>query len=134
MCQESVDARTEESFMIGLTKAYLIKNKDLLISYAINEILTSNKKYRFSLKEEKENFYNSVDNDFNLIITYCDELDDDIYENRIILNSIDYRIYRDFYNILSHYIESIKQEFEDEWMSENLIEAFSYLEEQHSKD
>jgi len=129
MCRESIDARTEELLMLRRTKEYLIDNKSSLILYGTKMISNSDKRYRHALIEQLTDFKNSVDNDFNLIIEYCDELDDDIYEdNRILLDNFD-RIYCDFYKYLSSFV---KNEKIDEWIIDNLTDAFNFLANEHS--
>jgi len=129
MCRESIDARTEELLMLRKTKEYLIDNKSSLIDYGINMISNSDKRYRYALIEQLTDFKNSINNDFDLIIEYCDELDDDIYEDsRILLDNFD-RIYCDFYTYLSSFI---KNEEIDEWIIDNLTDAFGFLAKEHS--
>ena len=126
---DRIRQRLDELVMLRRTKEYLIDNKSSLIDYGINMISNSDKRYRYALIEQLTDFKNSINNDFDLIIEYCDELDDDIYEDsRILLDNFD-RIYCDFYTYLSSFI---KNEEIDEWIIDNLTDAFGFLAKEHS--
>ena len=131
MCQESIDNRTEELLILKLTKKYLLDNKKHLISYGIEKIKSSDKRYRYSLVELEKEFKDSIINDFDLIISYCDELDNEAYEDsRITLDNFD-RIYCDLYNYLTSYV---KNENIDEWIIDNLTDAFTFLANEHCRN
>ena len=134
MCQESIDNRNDELQILLLTKKYLLENRNSLLAYGISQILDSKNKYKYLLREQLADFENSINNDFDLIIDYCDTLDDDTYEdNRIILDRFN-RIYCDFYTSLSQYIKDEYNKHNiDEWLMDNLTDAFEYLAELHCK-
>jgi len=132
----AIDTDTVDTFrqisdaivMLRLTKDYFIANENILIDYGINMILNSADIYTKSLNNKIKNFKNVIKNDFNLMILYCDELNDNIFENRIILDNIDSRIYCDFYNYLVVYI---KNENLHQRVIENLTDIFDFFASKH---
>jgi len=134
MCQESLDNRNDELEMLFPTKEYLLEKRHFLLTYGISNIENSSKKYKYLLQKQQSDFKDSINNDFDLIIEYCDTLDDDTYEdNRIILDGFN-RIYCDFYTYLSQYIkDEYNKDNIDEWLMDNLTDAFEYLAEFHCK-
>lgn len=127
MCIKDIESRLSDFTILERTKKYLNqKNINNLINVGIQDILTSQKIYRFDVEDNKKDFRDSLLIDFEIMIEYCSELDEDkdYLAGRETIPAFN-RAYCHFYKYLSKYI--VHEDIEPLEVRDNLEEMFIFF-------
>jgi len=111
MSDELKDKLNDQFTLLNLMKVYLIDEKTMLINNGIERIFDGGKIFRHELKNQESEFRASIENDFNLMINYCENLDIKPIKKRKIIQGFE-RIYNEFYSNLYLYINHEEEEIQ----------------------
>jgi len=126
MSDELKEKLNNQFTLLELMKSYLISNRTKLIDNGIERILDGKEIFRHELKKKRKEFEESINEDFNLMINYCEDLNKKPLKNRKIINGFE-PIYKDFYSTLHRYInvEEIENEKDVKKMLKETFKNFS---------
>jgi len=126
MSDELKEKLNNQFTLLELMKLYLINNRTKLIDNGIERILDGKEIFRHELKKKRKEFEESINEDFNLMINYCEDLDKKPLKNRKIINGFE-PIYKEFYSTLHRYInvEEIENEKDVKKMLKETFKNFS---------
>jgi len=121
-----IEKISKELQSIKATRDYLIENRNILIEHGVETLEDNYLSTKFS-NNKMEKFKNVINHDFDLMILYCDKLDDDIFNSRILLDNFDH-IYCDFYKYLASFVENEKL---PQMVIDNLTDTFNFFANKH---